>query len=86
MGCCHLLQPQCCQATEPCLPGDIAAVQAQLDLPSFNQKQAFKLGKEKSREQKKINKQFPGQRKRNKLRNTLTGYLLIKYLLINIFI
>lgn len=58
MGCPHPLQPRegQCQATELCPPGDTAVVQAQLDFSSFNQKQAFKLGKEKSTEQKKIYK------------------------------
>lgn len=49
MGCPHPLQPRegQCQATEPCLPEDTAAVQAQLDFSSFNQKQAFNWVKKK---------------------------------------
>lgn len=80
MGCPHPLQPRegQCQATELCPPGDTAVVQAQLDFSSFNQKQAFKLGKEKSTEQKKYTSNFLAKEK-NKLSNILTGniYLLI---------
>lgn len=82
MGCPHPLQPRegQCQATELCLSGYTTAVQAQLDFSSFNQKQAFKLGKEKSTEQKKYTSNFLAKgKKKNKLHNILTGniYLLI---------
>lgn len=60
MGCPYPLQPRegQRQATEPCLPGVTAAVQAQLDFSSFNQKQAFKLVKKTQESRKKYTSNF----------------------------